>query len=169
MITFNIEIAQKLRKIAALLKEKDSNYFRWLAYIHAAQTIEKLPQDLRILFAAEGIKGLIHLPTIGESIAHLISEYITTGHMSRLENLQGVSDPIALFQVIPTIGKGLAQRIYEKLHVDNLASLEIAVYNGQIDQVEGIGRKRRQAIKAWLSKVFDKYNNHLKMYPNKIS
>lgn len=168
MIAFNNEIAENLRKIAELLKEQNANYFRCQAYLHAANTIEHLSQDLRILFEAYGIQGLIHIPTIGASIAHLIFEYISTGRMSTLDHLLGTSDPVALYQVIPTVGKALAKKIHDKLHVDTLAELENAVHTGQLEQIEGLGKKRQQAITDWLAHNFNQRNKKFKAYSNKL-
>jgi putative hydrolase len=168
MTTFNNEVAQNLRKIAVLLKEQNANYFRCQAYLHAAQTIEHLPQDIRVIFEEQGIQGLIHLPTIGTDIAHLIYEHISTGRMSKLENLLGSSDPIALYQVIPTVGRELAQRIHDKLHVDTLEELENAVHTGQLDLIEGLGKKRQQAITNWLSNNFNERNRKLSTYNSKF-
>ena len=168
MIGFNNEIAENLRKIAALLKEQNANYFRCQAYLHAANTIEHLPQDLRLLFEEQGIQGLIHIPTIGDGIAHLIFEYISTGRMSTLEHLLGTSDPVALYQVIPTVGRELAKRIHDKLHVDTLEELENAVHTGQLEQIEGLGKKRQQAITDWLANNLNQRNKKFKAYSNKL-
>jgi len=168
MTAFNNGVAQNLRKIAALLKEQNANYFRCQAYLHAAKTIEHIPQDLRVLFEEQGIQGLIHLSNIGVGIAHLISENITTGRMSKIENLQGSSDPIALYQVIPSVGRELAQRIHDKLHVDTLEELESAVHTGQLNQVEGLGNKRQQAITDWVSNHFNERNKNLRTYTDKF-
>jgi putative hydrolase len=169
MTAFNKKVAQSLRKIATLLKEQDANYFRCQAYLHAAQTIENLPLDLRVLFEEQGIQGLIHLPTIGTGIAHLIYEYISTGRMSKLENLQGSSDPVSLYQVIPTVGRELAQRIHDKLHTDTLEELESAVHTGQLNQVKGLGKKRQQAITDWLSNIFNARNKNLSGYTSRFN
>jgi DNA polymerase/3'-5' exonuclease PolX len=123
MSTFNNEIIKNLHEIAALLKAQHANHFRCQAYLKAADTIENSTIDLSVLFEEQGIQGLINLPTIGEGIAHLIEEFITTGRMSQLENLQGASDPVGLLQLIPTVGKGLAERLHDKLNIDTFASL----------------------------------------------
>ena len=162
MIAFNYEVSQNLREIAAILKAQHANHFRCQAYLNAAKAIESSDEDLNTLLKTQGIKGLINLPTIGMGIAHLIYEYITTGRMSRLDNLQGASDPIALFQVIPTVGRGLAQRFHNKLHIDTLASLENSLHTGQLEQVKGVGKKRLQAIKNWLSSNYIERNKKLK-------
>jgi hypothetical protein len=154
MTAFNHEVGEKLREIAALLKTQRANPFRYQAYLHAADTLDNLSEDLDGLVQGKGMKGLTDLPTIGSGIAQSIYEYVATGRMSRLESLQGESDPIRLFQSIPTIGRVLAERIYNSLHLDTLESLENATRNGQLDRVEGLGVKRQEAIEAWLLKHF---------------
>jgi putative hydrolase len=151
MIAFNHEVAEKLREIATLLEAQHANPFRFRAYEHAATVLETLSEDVRQRVQAKGIKGLTELPTIGAGIARSIYEYVAIGRMSRLENLQGATDPITLFQSIPTVGRELAQRLHDTLHVDTLEALENAVHNGQLDKVEGLGAKRKEAIEDWLS------------------
>ncbi len=157
MIPLNQEVAEQLRKISALLVEQNANPFRSRAYLNAAYTVENLPENVDRLIQDKGIKGLIDLPAIGVGIARSIYEYVATGHMTRLENLQGASDPVALFQSIPTVGEVLAQRIHDKLQVDTFESLENAVRHGQLENVEGLGAKRKEAIKTWLSKHLGKH------------
>jgi hypothetical protein len=162
MTTFNHEVGEKLREIAALLEAQHANPFRSRAYHNAANTLESLPDDVSELVQAKGIKGLIDLPAIGAGIARSIYEYVAIGRMTRLENLKGGSDPIGLFQSIPTVGLALAQRIHDTLHVDTLESLENAMRNGRLDQVEGLGTKRKEAIEAWLLKHLGEHRQQLR-------
>ena len=155
MPTFNHEVATKLREIAQLLRAQQANPFRVNAYLHAADTLDNLGRNVDELMQAKGIKGLIALPGIGEGIARSIYEYVATGRMSRLENLRGASDPVELFRSIPTVGRVLAERIHDQLHVDSLEALENAVHAGQLHKVEGLGRRRLEAIEAWLQKHLD--------------
>ena len=155
MSTFNHEVAKKLREIAMLLRAQHANPFRVNAYLHAADTLDSLGRDVGDIMQDRGIKGLVALPGIGEGIAHSIYEYVATGRMSRLENLKGATNPVELFRSIPTVGRVLAERIHDHLHVDSLEALENAVREGHLDQVEGLGTKRREAIEAWLQKHFD--------------
>ena len=155
MPAFNHEVATKLREIAQLLRAQQANPFRVNAYLHAADTLDNLGRNVDELMQAKGIKGLIALPGIGEGIARSIYEYVATGRMSRLENLRGASDPVELFRSIPTVGRVLAERIHDQLHVDSLEALENAVHAGQLHKVEGLGRRRLEAIEAWLQKHLD--------------
>lgn len=158
----NHEIAVKLREIAGLLKAQNANPFRTNAYRHAADTLDSMPQNIVELMQAKGIKGLVALPGIGEGIARSIYEYIATGRMSRLESLKGAADPVALFCSIPTVGRVLAERIHDTLHVESLEALENAARDGQLDRVEGLGGKRREAIEAWLQKHLDEQRRQVR-------
>ena len=155
MQTFNHEVATKLREIGQLLRAQQANPFRVNAYLHAADTLDNLGRNVAELMQAKGIKGLVALPGIGEGIARSIYEYVATGRMSRLENLKGASDPVALFRSIPTVGRALAERIHDSLHVESLEALENAVRGGQLARVEGLGTKRREAIETWLQQHLD--------------
>ncbi len=155
MSALNHEVANKLREIAELLRAQKANPFRANAYLHAADTLDSLGQSVADLIQAKGIQGLVALPGIGEGIARSIYEYVATGRMSRLENLKGASDPVELFRSIPTVGRALAERIHDSLHVDSLEALENAVHDGRLGEVEGLGDKRREAIEAWLQKHLD--------------
>ena len=165
MQAFNHEVATRLREIADLLKSQQANPFRINAYRHAADTLDGLGQNVADLMQSEGIEGLVALPGIGEGIARSIYEYIATGRMSRLENLKGVSDPVELFRSIPTVGRALAERIHDELHVDSLEALENAARQGQLARVEGLGRKRREAIEAWLQKHLDDQRRPVRAAP----
>ena len=155
MQAFNHDVATKLREIAQLLRAQQANPFRVNAYLHAADTLDNQGRNVAELMQAKGIKGLIELPGIGEGIASSIYEYVATGRMSRLENLSGAADPVKLFRSIPTVGRALAERIHDQLHVDSLEALENAVHEGKLHNVEGLGNKRREAIEAWLQKHLD--------------
>lgn len=161
MISFNHEVADKLREIASLLEAQHANPFRSRAYSNAANTLDNLTEDVGDLIREKGLQGLIALPAIGAGIARSIYEYVAIGRITRLENLHGESDPVGLFRTIPTVGRTLAERIHNTLHVDTLESLENATRNGQLDKVEGLGSKRKEAIEDWLLKHFGEHRHQL--------
>jgi DNA polymerase (family 10) len=151
----NRQISDWLRQAAQLLAAQGANPFRVSAYRHAADTVASWPESLAAIHAREGRKGLDALPNIGEGIANAIAEMLTTGRWGQLERLRGSIDPVALFQTIPGIGRGLAQRIHDTLHVDTLEALELAAHHGDLESVPGVGRRRATAIRATLTDLLD--------------
>jgi putative hydrolase len=82
-----------------------------------------------------------------------IRELLDTGRWSLLARLRGEVAPEALFQTIPGIGPDLAERIHDQLHVDTLEALEVALHDGRLEEVRGIGPRRAAGIRATLSSM----------------
>lgn len=151
--SLNAALAERLREIARLLREQESDGFRITAYLHAAETLEMLPEAVDDIYAGKGLAGLQELPSIGRGIAAAIEEMLLTGRWAKLERLRGAADPVRLFQAVPGIGPGLAERIHEQLHIDTLEALELAAHDGQLASVPGIGPRRAAAIRASLASI----------------
>jgi putative hydrolase len=149
----NKVIAEKLREISALLQVQAANPFRVNAYRRAADTISGLKEPVTDLIAREGFSGLTDLPNVGVGIARSISEYVSTGRMSRLESLKTGHDPVELFEQIPGIGPLLAHRLIETLQIDTLEALELAAHNNRLAQVPGFSGKKIELVKLWLANV----------------
>lgn len=149
----NKQVAEQLREIGRLLEKQKANPFRIRAYFNAAVVIDELDKSVQDIIEHDGIKGLIDLPNIGEGIARSIYEFVATGRMTRLESLKGESDPIRLLRTVPGIGRALAERIYKHLHIKSLEALEMAIRNGRLTKIPGLGDKRLKAIRSWLVTV----------------
>jgi len=152
----NRAIAEKLQEIADLLEQQNANPFRVNAYRRAARTVAAHPEPLAELAEREGIDGLDQLPTIGRSIALAIQEMLNTGRWQQLERLRGTLDPEQVFQSIPGIGPGLAQRIHEVLEIESLQELELAAHDGRLEQVSGVGPRRARMIAAALGQMLQR-------------
>ncbi|WP_260295739.1 helix-hairpin-helix domain-containing protein [Sedimenticola hydrogenitrophicus] len=149
----NNQIAAKLQEMAELLQQQGANPFRVRAYQRAAETVAGLGKALTEILQQEGRKGLVALPNIGQGIATAIAELVQTGHWAQLERLRGNLDPVHLFQTVPGIGRELAERIYRVLHIDSLEALETAAYDGRLERVKGIGRRRLAGLRASLASM----------------
>lgn len=143
---FNVAAARILRECSELLRAQQANPFRINAYLRAAQTLETLDSDAREILRRRGVEGLIELPAIGQGIAASIDEIARTGRLSQLDRLRGSADPETLFRTVPGIGRELARRIHEDLHVDTLEALEIAAHDGRLASVPGLGPRRIAAM-----------------------
>jgi hypothetical protein len=150
------QVAASLRQAAELLQAQGANPFRVGAYRKAADTVLAYTGDLRALFERKGLRGLDELPGVGAGIAAAIGEMLRTGRWSQLERLRGSLDAVQLFQTVPSIGPGLAQRIHDALHVDTLEGLEAAAHDGRLDAVAGVGERRAAAIRAALAAILQR-------------
>jgi hypothetical protein len=153
----NQRIAGRLREAARLLLAQGASAYRADAYRRAAESVERLPHDVRPIFENEGVRGLDAIPHVGLGIAGAIGEMLATHRWGQLDRLRGATDPEALFQAVPGMGPELARRIHEQLHIDSLEALETAANDGRLESVCGIGPRRvaawRAALDAMLGRI----------------
>lgn len=147
----NAALSAKLREYAELLAQQDADGFRVSAYRRAADVVATLSRPVSEILKAEGREGLIALPSIGRGVASALAEMITSGRWSQLERVRGALEPEKLFQIIPGIGPELAGRICENLHIETLEALEMAAYDGRLEQLDGFGPRRVQMIRTALA------------------
>ncbi len=144
-------IADRLDEAADLLAAQAADRFRVRAYRAAAETVRTLEEHPGEILERGGVKALVALPHVGQSIARAIDEMTTTGRWAQLDRLRGEAEPEAVFQTIPSVGERMAQRIHEALHVDTLEALEIAAHDGRLESVHGIGHRKAAAIRDSLA------------------
>jgi hypothetical protein len=154
--SINQEIAKKLLEFADLLEQQDANCFRVGAYRRAADTISALTTSVQDILEEKDLDGLVALPNIGEGIARAVQEMISSGRWSQLDRLRGSLEPTRLFATVPGIGKALAERIHDSLSVDTLEALEVAAYDGRLQEVPGIGLRRVQMLRAALAEMLSR-------------
>lgn len=144
-------IAAQLDEIATLLAHQGAIEFRIRAYRAASETVNQMEVPLRGIFEREGVDGLISIPTIGQSIAHVIEQFLRSGRMVLLDRLRGEETAERLFASLPGLGRELARRIHEQLEIETLPELMAALADGRLQKVPGMGKKRLRAIRESLS------------------
>ena len=152
----NEEIADVLERISLLLEVQGASNFRVRAYANAATTLRDTKTPVSETLESEGIIGLEALPSIGKSIASVISELLSTGKIALLERLEGQASPEELFETVPGIGEITAHRIHETLGIGTLEELELAAHDGRLNRVQGLGRRKVQGIKDTLSTILSR-------------
>ncbi|MGU7781007.1 helix-hairpin-helix domain-containing protein [Burkholderia sp. PU8-34] len=152
----NRQIAGCLREASQRLSDQGANPYRAGAYRAAADTIDGLDDDVRSLFDAGGLDALDALPHIGTGIARAIAELLVTGHWRQLDRLRGEVEPASAFESVPGIGRELAMRIHDTLHIDTLEDLEIAARSGRLETVAGVGPRRAAGIRAALDDMLSR-------------
>ena len=142
----NQQLADVFDEIASLLEAQGANLFRVNAYRTGAQTIRRLPTPAKQILEEKGIDGLMHLPGIGNSLAHAMEHLIHTSRLPLLDRLRGDDMAERLFTSVPEIGPKFAKRLHEELGIETLNELELAAKDGRLGQVHGMGPKRVQAV-----------------------
>lgn len=147
----NAHVATMLDETARLLEEQRANPFRVQAYRNAAETIRGLHRGVDDILDAEGLAGLDRLPGIGQTLARVIDQIVTTGRFPMLERLHGASSGVAQLASIPGIGATLAQRLRDDHGIGTLEQLEIAAHDGTLAEIAGFGEKRIAGIQDVLA------------------
>ena len=150
--TLNAMIATRFDEVALLLEQQDSNPFRVAAYRQGADRLRQLDKSVREILEQDGIDGLVKLSGIGVNLARAIRLLVTTGRLPLLEQLRGESDPESVFRTLPSVGATLARRFHEELGLDSLEDLEAAAFDGRLEKLPGIGKKRLVGIRDVLAR-----------------
>ncbi len=151
----NLEVANVLLEIARLLRLRGASPFRVGAYRRAAAFIRAAKEPLAEVFRRDGNRGLEQLPGIGTSLARKIAELLRRGESRALERLRHRHETGDLLTTLPTIGPRLASRIRGTLGVHSLEELLAAAHDGRLRRIDGLGRKRLQAIRDSLALRLD--------------
>lgn len=86
--TSNAEIAGMLDRIGDLLEIKGENPFRVSSYRRAATLVKDSERSFARLAAEQGAEGLTKIRGIGEKLAAVIEEFVNTGKIGMLEELE---------------------------------------------------------------------------------
>jgi len=148
----NLKIAEQLRQAAELVEAQDGGPCEVSAYRRAADAVRALARDIGEI-ARSGADALHAIPGVGPAIAGAIMEMLSTGHWGYLERLRGDADPERVFRMIPGIGPRVARLLHDSLHVDTLEGLELAVMEGRLEKVEGLGHRRIGTLRAALAEI----------------
>ena len=149
MPVHNAEIAGALYRLAELLEIEGANPFRVRAYRNAARTIESLPESVAAMLARGA--DLSELPGIGDDLAAKIKEFVGTGQLRLLDEVQRRLPPSLLdLTSLPGLGPKRIKLLYDKLGVTSVSALAKALAAGKLRRLAGFGpkleRKLREAL-----------------------
>jgi hypothetical protein len=155
-VVTNDAIAAALTEIAELLERQGANPYRVRAYRQGAETVHHCERPLQVILAEKGVRGLMKLRGIGDSLAAAIEKIIHAKKLPLLERLRGGGAPERLFSTVADIGPKLAARIHEDLGISTLTELEAACWDGRLARVPGMGPKRVRAVRESLAGRFNR-------------
>jgi putative hydrolase len=151
----NLEISNLLSEIADRLSHQKANPYRVSAYRNAASKVRRMKRKLAEIADHDHLKELVALPTIGNSIANIIIEFVNTGSCQFLERISGNQYAESIFDEIPGIGPHLSHLISSNLKIKSLEELKEATNDGRLDSIPGFGPKRVQLIQMVLRTMLD--------------
>ena len=101
------------------VKNKISNVsFKVRSYRRAADVIAALSSDIDEIYSKAGIDGLLQIPSVGKAIGSKIEEYVTTGKIKYLEELESKTTiKVEEFYGLEGIGLKTIKTIYDNLGI----------------------------------------------------
>lgn len=133
----NSELARALDRIADLLELEGADGFRVNTYRRAARTIRGVTEDIAVV-AAEN--RLTDLPGIGKSTAQRIQQFLSTGHIDVLDELDAKFPPgLGELMQIPGMGPKKVALAHAQLGVSNLDDLKRVIESGELEKLPGLG------------------------------
>ena len=153
----NVELAEALEQMAeVLVRQGEPNPYRVQAYLQAAGMIREHGEPVAVLYGDGGREALTSLPGIGVSLAHHIAQYIESGRIGLRDRLLRAEDPAALLATVPGVGKRLAERLVAELGIESLAELERAAHDGRLQDLDGVGPRRTEAVRLQLNSILNR-------------
>jgi DNA polymerase (family 10) len=150
----NDTIARGLERIADLLALDGVPHERLFAHREAARKVEQCVQRIVDIVEEDGVEGL-HALGIGYLLCGLIADWVRTGKLPLLEQLEGRHQPQSALQKVPGIGAGLA-RTLNAVGVDSLDALGAAAEDGRLSNVCGFGPRRVELVLGALATLMSR-------------
>lgn len=149
MIT-NKQLAELLRKVAAVYEVTGVEFFRIRAYQNAASAIETLTIPVETLYDQ---KRLGDIPGIGPNLVSHIDELFQTGRVRHFD-LEINKVPAGMFALMSVrgIGPKIAYRIAKQFDLNNpqtaLADLKKLIKDDRLLELEGFGHQLQKKIQT---------------------
>lgn len=133
----NSDLARALDRIADLLDLEGADGFRVNTYRRAARTIRGVTEDIALV-AAE--KRLTDLPGIGKSTAERIQQFLSTGHIDLLDQMDAKYPPgVRQLMQVPGLGPKKVALVYSQLGVKDVDDLKRVIDSGELEKLPGLG------------------------------
>ena len=140
----NREIADIFERCADMLQIRGDNIHRVLSYRRAAETIQSLPRDLRVI-SGEG--GLTKLNYIGKTIAAKIDEMLESGELEFYSRLKAeIPEGLVDIMRVNGVGPKKAKLFWQQLDITSVDALKIAADNDKLAALPGMGKKSQRKI-----------------------
>lgn len=142
----NKEIAEVFSHIADILEIKDENVFRIRAYRTAANNITSLSRSLEEVYRSDP-SDLDNIPGIGKDLKEKIIEMINTGTLKYYTDLaKEFPDGFLDMLMLSGLGPKKLKKLRDVLKIKNVNDLEKACKKGNLENIEGMGRRTQEKL-----------------------
>lgn len=140
----NVELANKLDRIADILELTGANVFKVRAYRKAALAIENLSDDIEAIHDRGDLDGV---SGVGRGIASKTREFLDTGNIGYYEELCGAVPPGLLEMVdLPGLSPRTVRKLRMQTGATSVRDLERLARAHRLREVKGLGRKTEERI-----------------------
>ncbi|MCO7175974.1 DNA polymerase/3'-5' exonuclease PolX [Sporolactobacillus kofuensis] len=130
------QIIEHLDLIALYLEIKGENPFKIAAYHRAGLALENDPRSM------DEIENLSELKGIGRSTAQVITDLVTSGKSTVLQDLvKEIPSGLLPLRNLPGLGGKKIGKLYRELGITDQSSLQEACEQGKVSQLSGFGAK----------------------------
>ncbi len=131
------EIAQAFERIADLLEIDGGDRFRINSYRRVSRTIKDTTEDLEALAKTN---KLTSLPGVGKGTAERIYQFIETGSIDVLNELESKLPPgLPALLEIPGMGPKKVALVHDRLDVKCMDDLQRVIQSGALAELPGLG------------------------------
>src|ERR687885_1479288 len=136
----NGEIVRALEAIATLMQIKGEDYYRWLAYERAAESVSSLGRPV------SEVEDITKLPHVGGTTAEVIRDLAEDRTPQILADLLAEIPPgLVEMTHLPGVGPRTAGRLWQEFGVESVEELA-ALEEGRIAALKGFGKKSEERI-----------------------
>lgn len=139
----NKEIASTLKLAANLMELHNENPFKVKSYTNAAYNLGKFDTPLNGL----DLDAMSKVNGIGKSLAQKITELLTTGNISELQELIDKT-PLGVIEFFKIKGLGPKKiaMLWQEVGMESIGELEYACNENRLKDIKGFGAKTQEEI-----------------------
>ena len=145
----NREVADLLDRLGELVEANGEDRFKVIAYHRAATSIRNMSEDIETLWREKRLRDVKY---VGEGIAKKIDEYLSTGKLRLLEELQRKTPPgVPLLMKVQGVGPRTAYKLSHSMGITSVEELRKALLSGRLD--DEFGPTVKQSLLTGIEKL----------------
>jgi len=127
----NLEVADVLDRLGTLVEANGEDRFKVIAYHRAATSIRNMNEDLEEQWKSGRLEEIKY---VGSGIAKKIDEYLRTGHLKLIDDLQARTPPgVPELMNVTGVGPRTAFKLSHDHGVKSVQELKKALESGRLD------------------------------------